>query len=77
MFLSSARRPLSVRCKGNAELVCESAEDDVVDGLAGCCGLDLDRVPDLVRHTEKEDGAGARERALAPGRPVVEPERIC
>ena len=76
MLLSPAGGP-SVRSEGNAELVRERAEDDVVEGLTGRGGLGLNRVPDLVGHPEKEDGTGAGKRALAPGRPIGNAERVC
>ena len=57
--------PAAVRLKGDAELVRERGEDDIVRVRADAERLGLDHVFELFGHAEKHDGARARQRAPA------------
>ncbi len=56
--------------------MCERAQHDVVDGLARASRLILEDVLQLPRHAQEDDGARAREGALAAGGAVGDVEVI-
>ena len=68
--------PTAVRFEGDAELIGERGEDDVVRVRAEAKRLGLDRGLELLRHAEEDDGARARKRAAAVRRRVVDAERV-